>query len=183
MTYDKIDHTTTASNDVMEMFQVLGIEGARSALFGELRGILSFDGAYVNYRHIACLADCMTFGGYLMAVSRHGINRSEAGPMLRASFEETVEVFMNSAVYSQYDMLSGVTENVMLGQLAQVGSGLVDLLIDPSKLDAAIPYNLDQLQGTGAEAAMGGAVNMYGGDEATPFASGMFSGATPGFSG
>jgi DNA-directed RNA polymerase II subunit RPB1 len=182
MTYDKIDHTTTASNDVMEMFMVLGIEGARSALFGELRGILSFDGAYVNYRHIACLADCMTFGGYLMAVSRHGINRSEAGPMLRASFEETVEVFMNSAVYSQYDMLSGVTENVMLGQLAQVGSGLVDLLVDPSKLDAAIPYNLDQLQGTGAEAAAG-AVNMYGGDEATPFASGMFSGATPGFAG
>ncbi len=46
--------------------QVLGIEGARACLFNELRNVLSFDGAYVNYRHIACLADCMTFGGYLM---------------------------------------------------------------------------------------------------------------------
>jgi len=117
---------------------VLGIEGARSSLFNELRNVLSFDGAYVNYRHIACLADCMTFGGYLMAVSRHGINKGESGPMLRASFEETVEVFMNSAIFSHYDVFNGVTENVMLGQLGRLGTGIVDLLLDHSKLDKAI---------------------------------------------
>mmetsp|Transcript_30246 Transcript_30246/g.32965 ORF Transcript_30246/g.32965 Transcript_30246/m.32965 type:complete len:1790 (+) Transcript_30246:247-5616(+) len=137
MTYPQIDHTSTISNDVVEMFQVLGVEAARASLFNELRNVLSFDGAYVNYRHIACLADCMTFGGYLMAVSRHGINKGETGPMLRASFEETVEVFMNSAAFSHYDILNGVTENVMLGQLAKVGSGLVDLLINHEMLAKA----------------------------------------------
>lgn len=179
---DRIDYTTTMSNDVMECFLTFGIEGARSALFQELRGILSFDGGYVNYRHIACLSDCMTFGGYLMAVSRHGINRSEAGPMLRASFEETVEVFMNSAVYSQYDDLNGATENIMLGQLAQVGTGLVDLLIDPAKVAEAIPYSSDNaadMEGTGTKLAG------FGGDEeATPFVGGyLSSGQTPGYQG
>jgi len=134
----EVDHTQTVSNDLIEMFNVLGIEGARACLFNELRNVLSFDGAYVNYRHIACLADAMTFGGYLMAVSRHGINKSESGPMLRASFEETVEVFMNCAAFSHRDILNGVTENVMLGQLARVGTGIVDLLLDHTKLNHAI---------------------------------------------
>ena len=137
ITFPAVNHTTTMSNDVLEMFQVLGIEGARSSLFNELRGVLSFDGAYVNYRHIACLADCMTFSGFLMAVSSHGINRGESGPMLRASFEETVEVFMSAAVFSEHDVLNGVTENVMLGQLSKVGTGMVDLLVDPAQLQHA----------------------------------------------
>ena len=145
MTFPAVNHRTTVSNDVLEMFQVLGIEGARSSLFNELRNVLSFDGAYVNYRHIALLADSMTFSGFLMAVSRHGINRGESGPMLRASFEETVEVFMNAAVFSQYDVLNGVTENVMLGQLGKLGTGMVDLLVDPSKLINAMDFSeLDQ---------------------------------------
>ena len=80
-----------------------------------------------------------------MAVSRHGINRGESGPMLRASFEETVEVFMNAAVFSQYDVLNGVTENVMLGQLGKLGTGMVDLLVDTSKLVNAMDFSeLDQ---------------------------------------
>jgi DNA-directed RNA polymerase II subunit RPB1 len=183
---DKIDHTTTVSNDINEMFHVLGIEGARSTVFAELHSILTSNDGYVNYRHIACLCDCMTFGGYIMSIDRHGINRGEAGPMLRASFEETVEVFMNSAVYSQYDMLNGVTENVMLGQLAQVGTGLVDLLVDPEKLKKAIPYHLDHLQMVDENVA-GGVGQYYGvgvdSDDATPFASGQITGSTPGFGG
>ena len=149
LSYPKVDHTRTISNDVVEMFQVLGIEGARASLFNELRAVLSFDGSYVNYRHIACLADCMTFGGFVMAVSRHGINRSEAGPMLRASFEETVEVLMTAAMYGQYDLLDGVTENIMMGQLARVGTGVVDLFLDASKLQNAIEYDIGGGRGSG----------------------------------
>ena len=143
MVYPEVCFQETRSNDVLEMFSVLGIEGARSSLFNELRAVLSFDGAYVNYRHISCLADCMTYGGYIMAISRHGINKSEAGPMLRASFEETVEVFMGAAAFSQHDDLNGVTENVMLGQLGQLGTGLIDLLVDSEKLINAVPFQHD----------------------------------------
>jgi DNA-directed RNA polymerase II subunit RPB1 len=138
ITYPQVDHRTTTSNDILEMFQTLGIEGARASLFFELRNVLSFDGAYVNYRHIACLADCMCYGGYIMAISRHGVNRSESGPMLRASFERTVEVFMEAAAFSQYDHLNGVTECVMLGQLGRLGTGMVDLLVDYQKLENAM---------------------------------------------
>jgi hypothetical protein len=36
MTFPAVNHRTTVSNDVLEMFQVLGIEGARSSLFNEV---------------------------------------------------------------------------------------------------------------------------------------------------
>ena len=120
---DKVDHTRCYSNDIVEMFRVLGIEGVRSALFKELRNVFEFDDSYVNYRHIACLSDCMTFGGYVMAINRHGINKGEAGPILRASFEETVDVFLASSLFSESDDLNGVTENIMMGQLGKLGTG------------------------------------------------------------
>jgi DNA-directed RNA polymerase II subunit RPB1 len=57
----------------------------------------------------------MTFRGSLTAVSRHGINRGEQGPLLRASFEETVGVVNQASLFGEYDDVVGVTENVMLG--------------------------------------------------------------------
>jgi len=73
-------------------YQVLGIEAARAGMLEEIRNVLFFDGGYINYRHMSVLVDVMTFRGNLVAVSRHGINRGEQGPLLRASFEETMEV-------------------------------------------------------------------------------------------
>ena len=57
MTFTAVNHKTTVSNDVLEMFQVLGIEGARSSLFNELRNVLSFDGI-LDYRILLILDKC-----------------------------------------------------------------------------------------------------------------------------
>jgi len=113
---------------------VLGIEGVRGALLSELRNVISFDGSYVNYRHLACLVDVMTMQGHLMAIDRHGINRVDTGPLLRASFEETVDMLMDAAIYAEEEVLKGVTENIMMGQLARVGTGDIDLLLDEEKV-------------------------------------------------
>ena len=70
--------------------QVLGIEAVRKALERELYHVISFDGSYVNYRHLALLCDTMTSRGHLMAITRHGVNRQDTGPLMKCSFEETV---------------------------------------------------------------------------------------------
>lgn len=115
-------------------------------------------------------------------MSRHGINKGETGPMLRASFEETVEVFMNSAAFSHYDMFNGVTENVMLGQLGKLGTGLVDLLLDQSKLSMAIDTMVSEDNGVFDE-EVGAADAMFkeNGD-ATPFTTNTpYTNASPGW--
>ena len=70
----------------------MGIEAVRKALERELYHVISFDGSYVNYRHLALLCDTMTSRGHLMAITRHGINRQDTGPLMKCSFEETVGV-------------------------------------------------------------------------------------------
>lgn len=144
---DFVDASRTISNDIVEVFLTLGIEGVRGALLSELRNVISFDGSYVNYRHLACLVDVMTMQGHLMAIDRHGINRVDSGPLLRASFEETVDMLMDAAVYAEDEVLKGVTENIMMGQLARVGTGTIDLLLDEEKVvREAVEVVVDEFQ-------------------------------------
>jgi len=134
-----IDATRTVSNDVVEINRVLGIEAARAALLKEVRHVISFDGSYVNYRHLAILCDVMTYRGHLMAITRHGINRVETGALMRASFEETVDILLEAATFAESDAVTGVTENIMLGQLAPIGTGCFDLLLNEDMLKDAEP--------------------------------------------
>ena len=126
----------TWTNDILEVFHVFGIEGTRCALYIMLRDLIT-DASYVNTRHFSVLSDIMTFRGYLMAINRHGINRMEAGPLLRCSFEETVDILFEAALFGRNETLNGVTENIMCGQLAKIGSGCIDLMLDQEKLKEA----------------------------------------------
>jgi len=133
----EINTSMTTCNDVVEIIGALGVEAVRGSLLKEIRDVISFDGAYVNYRHLAILCDIMTHRGHLIPITRHGINRLETGPLMRCSFEETVEIIFDAAAWGQTDRLRGVTENVMLGQLAPAGTGSFDLLLDEDMLQGA----------------------------------------------
>ncbi|CAG8604253.1 17477_t:CDS:2, partial [Acaulospora morrowiae] len=136
---ENVDHRRTYSNNCVEIMEVLGIEATRAALLKELRGVIEFDGSYVNYRHLALLCDVMTSRGYLMAITRHGINRAETGALMRCSFEETVEILMEAAAAGEIDDCKGVAENIMLGQVAPLGTGEFDVYLDQEMLKTTAP--------------------------------------------
>lgn len=133
-----VDFARTYSNSCVEVFNVLGIEAARAAIMKELRGVIEFDGSYVNYRHLALLCDLMTHRGTLMAITRHGINRADTGALMRCSFEETVEILMEAAAVGEKDDCHGVAENVMFGQMAPMGTGSFEVALDIDMLKDAI---------------------------------------------
>lgn len=94
--------------------------------------MLSSYGIYVNYRHVSTLVDVMSHRGKLTSITRHGINRVESsGPLRKCSFEETVEILLEAAMFSEKDLLSGISENVIMGQLGPFGSGSFGIQIDP----------------------------------------------------
>jgi DNA-directed RNA polymerase II subunit RPB1 len=134
---DEVDFTRTLSNDINEIYDCLGIEAVRKALINELRAVLRPYDVYVNYRHIAILCDVMTQRGLLTAITRHGLNRVELGPLRKCSFEETVEILLDAGLFSETDYLAGITENIMCGQLAPFGTGCFDLLLDMNKITTA----------------------------------------------
>lgn len=141
LTVPGVDPTRTYSNSFIEVFEVFGIEATRSALMRELTQVLAFDGSYVNHRHLALLVDVMTSRGHLMAVTRHGINRADTGVLMRCSFEETVEILLEAAATGELDDCRGVSENVMLGQLAPLGTGEHEVFLDQAMLDTVVADN------------------------------------------
>ncbi|GJP85732.1 hypothetical protein CLOP_g15835 [Closterium sp. NIES-67] len=153
MAHEAVDATRIRSNYLMEVFEVLGIEAVRNTLLKELRDVISFDGSYVNYRHLAILCDVMSYRGHLMSITRHGINRNDTGPMMRCSFEETVDILLDAAMYSEADRLKGVSENIMLGQLCPLGTGSFDLYMNEAMLKHAIELQLDAAAGMGGMGA------------------------------
>jgi len=168
MCEEDVDATRTYSNNCGEVMSVLGIEAARQALLKELRGVIEFDGSYVNYRHLSLLCDVMTHRGHLMAITRHGINRAETGALMRCSFEETVEILMEAAAVGELDDCKGVAENIMLGQLAPLGTGEFDLMLDEKMLSTVVEGPRPGMMGMGAGMGMGmGGDNMA--SQMTPY--------------
>nr|ANJ43281.1 RNA polymerase II largest subunit [Sugiyamaella mastotermitis] len=136
MTVDGVDPYRSYSNSFVEVLSVLGIEATRSALYREILNVIAFDGSYVNYRHMALLVDVMTSRGHLMAITRHGINRADTGALMRCSFEETVEILLEAAGVAELDDCKGVSENIMLGQIAPLGTGSFDVYLDDESLSS-----------------------------------------------
>ncbi|EJD55108.1 beta and beta-prime subunits of DNA dependent RNA-polymerase [Auricularia subglabra TFB-10046 SS5] len=134
MTVEGVDYSKTHSNSCTEVFKVLGVEAARASLLKELRSVIEFDGSYVNYRHLALLCDLMTCRGSIMAITRHGINRADTGALMRCSFEETVEILMDAAAIGEKDDCHGIAENVLFGQMAPMGTGAFDVMLDMEML-------------------------------------------------
>jgi DNA-directed RNA polymerase II subunit RPB1 len=43
----------------------------------------------------------------------------------RCSFEETVDVLMDAASHAEVDPMRGVSENIIMGQLPRMGTGML----------------------------------------------------------
>jgi DNA-directed RNA polymerase II subunit RPB1 len=136
---DYIDSTRTLSNDIIEIFDVLGIEAARRTIYNELADVIEFDGTYLNYHHMALLCDRMTANIKLVSIFRHGINNDNIGPIAKASFEETPEMFLKAARHAELDTMRGVSANVMCGQEGFVGTSAFQVVLDIKEMS-----NLEQ---------------------------------------
>ena len=134
LSLDYIDVTRTISNDIQEIYNVLGIEAARVAIFNELSEVLEFDNTYINYHHLIMLADRMTASAKMISIFRHGINNDDIGPIAKASFEETPEMFLKAARHAELDEMRGVSANVMCGQEGYFGTSSFQVLLDMNKM-------------------------------------------------
>lgn len=126
-----VDWYNTTSNDINEIHACLGLEAAVNVLYSELNATISFDGTYVDPRHIMMICNTMTRGGYIMPLSRHGINRMQTGPLLRCSFEETPDILCDAACFGECDNGRGVSQNIMTGKLPEIGTGAMHIRVSP----------------------------------------------------
>ncbi len=134
MKVEGVDPTRTKSNSIHEIENVLGIEAAREALVREIKNTLDEQGLDVDIRHIMLLADMMTRTGVVRQIGRHGVAGEKPSVLARAAFEVTVKHLFDASARGELDLIRGVTENVIIGQLAPVGTAKVQLKMDPTKI-------------------------------------------------
>src|SRR3989344_4007299 len=124
-----IDGKRTRSNDIREIEKLFGVEAARNALVHETLDTLKEAGLKVDPRHVTLVSDTMCVDGEVKAIGRHGVSGDKASVLARASFEETVKHLLKAAAYGEEDRLKGVVENIIVGQVIALGTGIPELII------------------------------------------------------
>ena len=133
---DYIDTTKTYSNDIQEMYKVFGIEVARQCIYNEFTEVM-LEGGLPNDHHLSLLCDRMTYSYKMISIFRHGINNDDIGPIAKASFEETPEMFLKAARHAELDIMRGVSSNVMCGQEGYYGTNSFQLYLDLNQIKEA----------------------------------------------
>jgi len=125
-----VDIYRTFSDDVKYMFDTFGIEIARNRLIYEFTQAYENAGNKVNTQHIALLADLMCFTGVPLSADRHGMKSASMDPLSKASFEKTIEILFQAAVFGEVDKQEGVSSRLYTGQVIRGGTGYCNLVVD-----------------------------------------------------
>lgn len=74
----------------------------------------------------------MTFKGQVLGITRFGVSKMKQSTLMLASFEMTTEHLFNSAIQCKKDDVQGVSECIVMGNQAPIGTGLFKLAFDDS---------------------------------------------------
>ena len=132
---DFIDPARTYSNDIREVFDVLGIEAARQMIYNEMSEVMEFSSVYINYHHLSLLADRMTCNHNMVPIFRSGLLSDNVGPIAKATFEVHTEVLLEAARHGDFDHMKGVSASVMCGQYGSYGTGSFGLVLDMTEME------------------------------------------------
>ncbi len=133
MAVEGVDASRIETNDIHEVAKTLGIEAARTVIIKEASKTLEEQGLEVDIRHIMIVADAMTATGKIQAIGRYGVAGSKGSVLARAAFEETIKHLTAASVRGRKDRFNGAIENVMVGRLVPIGTGMFDLAMKPSE--------------------------------------------------
>ena len=137
LAHPNIDYTKTISSNVWDIYEVFDIEAARQFLIEEFMSIM--DG--INKCHTMLLVDRMTHGGTISSITRYTLKTDEGGPMGKASFEETMDNFLNAAAQGQYEPTRGVSASIICGKRTNIGTGMISTAIDIDRLPTVTKQN------------------------------------------
>lgn len=121
-----VDPYHTSTNSIVETLQVLGIEAARSKIISEIQEVTK--DLSIDPRHMALLADVMTYKGEVLGITRFGLAKMRDSVLQLASFEKTADHVFEAGVVGKVDDVRGVSECVIVGKTMGVGTGSVEIV-------------------------------------------------------
>ncbi|XP_076809232.1 DNA-directed RNA polymerase III subunit RPC1-like [Clavelina lepadiformis] len=132
----------TTSNNTIEVEKYLGIEAARVTIINEVEYTMVNHGMSIDRRHLMLLADLMTYKGEVLGITRFGLARMKESVLMLASFEKTADHLFDAAYYGQSDVITGVSECIIMGIPMNIGTGIFKLLHKPKMSKSVLKRNL-----------------------------------------
>lgn len=120
----------TTTNHVAEIERFLGIEAARASIMNEIKYTMGSHGMSIDERHTMLLADCMTYKGEVLGITRFGIAKMKDSVLHTASFEKTADHLFDAAIHGRRDDVVGVSESIIMGIPMPTGTGLFKMMHD-----------------------------------------------------
>jgi len=128
-----VDAKRTITNDIFEIYEVLGIEAVRNYIKKELERIyIDQQGLEVDKRYFSLVADALTVNGYITGITRHGLAAMKKSVLAKIVFETPRNFLIEDSLKGNQDNFKTVAENVIVNQKVPVGTGLVKTIF---KLD------------------------------------------------
>ncbi len=127
-----VDITRTTTNNIREIYAVLGVEAARNSIINEAYNTLKEQGLQVDIRHIMLVSDVMCVRGDIRPIGRHGITGRKTSVLARAAFEIAAATLLKAGIEGEVDALEGIAENIIVGQPVGTGTGEVALAYNPT---------------------------------------------------
>ena len=144
LAHPSVDKTRVVSNNVWDIYNTLGIEAAREFLIEEYMSIMEG----ITVCHTKLLVERMTYSGTISSISRYTMRKDEAGPMGKASFEETMDNFLRAASHGDVEPTNGVSSSIICGKRTNIGTGMMDLRVDIGRLPMCLPIITEQVEET-----------------------------------
>lgn len=127
---DVCDNFRTTSNNVWDIMSVFGIEAAHEFLLGEFNAIMKG----INLAHTEVLVARMTFEGVISSISRYTLKSESSSLLGKASFEESLENFVQGSSRGVTERMLGNSASIICGKKTRAGTGFMNLVIDTNAI-------------------------------------------------
>jgi len=135
LTHNLVQPYYTYSNNMREIYDVLGIEAVRLYIILRLQEIYELTDSDIAVNHMALVADLMTSTGEITGLEIRGQTKREKGALARASVEQQQAIMMGAAAFGSEESTNTTTTSIFTANRPNVGTGAFDVIIDKTKED------------------------------------------------
>ncbi len=115
------------SNSIMEIYEMFGIEAARTALINECRRMMPS----CNYRHYTVYAKTITRLGYPTSINKTGVNSREPNNVLLAmGYSNPADALGRAVSDGIYNPIYGISSALAIGTTPNIGSKYTKIQIN-----------------------------------------------------
>ena len=133
--FPEIDSSKTVTNDNNEIFRKLGVAAGKESIRNELMTINDTYGCSIQPSHLDIVSDWMSWKGKMRPMNSRGTNVIDDSRFLaQCSNERPRSTFKDHVTWCTEDELLDISSRIMLGIEGDVGTGILETIVDVEKL-------------------------------------------------